>query len=83
MEIKEKPPAGFFKWINLSLKSVLKHPDINLGVFISGCFNTLFKESLIPLKKMKLYLFNYYETNDTLPVVDKVFVKSCMKITIV
>lgn len=21
------------------------------GVFISGCFNTLFKESLIPLKK--------------------------------
>ena len=26
---KEKPPDDFFKGIKLSLKSVLKHPDIN------------------------------------------------------
>lgn len=30
MEIKEKPPDDFFKGIKTSLKSVLKHPDINL-----------------------------------------------------
>ena len=30
MEIKEKPPEDFFKGIKTSLKSVLKHPDINL-----------------------------------------------------
>jgi hypothetical protein len=30
MSIKEKPPDDFFKGIKLSLKSVLKHPDINL-----------------------------------------------------
>jgi len=29
MEIQEKPPDDFFKGIKLSLKSVLKHPDIN------------------------------------------------------
>jgi len=29
MEIKEKPPDDFFKGIKISLKSVLKHPDIN------------------------------------------------------
>jgi len=29
MEIKEKPPDDFFKGIKTSLKSVLKHPDIN------------------------------------------------------
>jgi hypothetical protein len=26
---KEKPPDDFFKGIKISLKSVLKHPDIN------------------------------------------------------
>ena len=30
MSIKEKPPDDFFKGIKLSLKSVLKHADINL-----------------------------------------------------
>ena len=29
MDFKEKPPDDFFKGIKLSLKSVLKHPDIN------------------------------------------------------
>jgi hypothetical protein len=30
MSIKEKPPDDFFKGIKISLKSVLKHPDVNL-----------------------------------------------------
>ena len=29
MEVNEKPPDDFFKGIKTSLKSVLKHPDIN------------------------------------------------------
>ena len=30
LKIKEKPPEDFFKGIKTSLKSVMKHPDINL-----------------------------------------------------
>ena len=30
MSIKEEPYDDFFKGIKISLKSVLKHPDINL-----------------------------------------------------
>ena len=29
---------------------------------------------------MKLYLLNYYESHNALPVIDKVFINSCMKI---
>jgi len=79
MSIKEKPPDDFFKGIKLSLKSVLKHPDINTPK-ITNAVILCNKIVINVLLFMKLYLLNYYETHNTLPVIDKVFVNSCMKI---
>ena len=81
MSIKEKPPDDFFKGIKISLKSVLKHPDINTPK-ITNAVILCNKIVINVLLFMKLYLLNYYETNNTLPVIDKVFVNSCMKITV-
>ena len=79
MSIKEKPPDDFFKGIKFSLKSVLKHPDINTPK-ITNAVILCNKIVINVLLFMKLYLLNYYETNNNLPVIDKVFVNSCMKI---
>ena len=79
MSIKEKPPDDFFKGIKISLKSVLKHPDINTPK-ITNAVILCNKIVINVLLFMKLYLLNYYEMNNTLPVIDKVFVNSCMKI---
>lgn len=79
MELEEKPPDDFFKGIKTSLKSVLKHPDINLPKITHAVIqcnkiviNTLFF--------MKLYILDYYEQNKTLPNIDKTFINCCMKI---
>ena len=79
MEIQEKPPDDFFKGIKLSLKSVLKHPDINTPK-ITNAVIMCNKIVINVLLFMKLYLLDYYETHNALPVIDKVFVNSCMKI---
>ena len=61
------------------MKSVLKHPDINLPKITHAVIqcnkiviNTLFF--------MKLYILDYYEKNKTLPNIDKTFINCCMKI---
>jgi hypothetical protein len=79
MSIKEKPPDDFFKGIKISLKSVLKHPDINTTK-ITNAVILCNKIVINVLLFMKLYLLNYYETNNASPVIDKVFINSCMKI---
>jgi len=79
MEIQEKPPDDFFKGIKLSLKSVLKHPDINTPK-ITNAVIMCNKIVINVLLFMKLYLLDYYETHNTLPIIDNVFVNSCMKI---
>lgn len=79
MSIKEKPPEDFFKGIKLSLKSVLKHPDINTPKITNAVIQCN-KIVINVLLFMKLYLLNYYDTYNALPVIDKVFVNSCMKI---
>jgi len=79
MSIKEKPPDDFFKGIKLSLKSVLKHPDINTPKITNAVIQCN-KIVINVLLFMKLYLLNYYEIHKTLPIIDKVFINSCMKI---
>ena len=79
MSIKDKPPDDFFKGIKLSLKSILKHPDINTPK-ITNAVILCNKIVINVLLFMKLYLLNYYEIHKNLPVIDKVFVNSCMKI---
>jgi hypothetical protein len=80
MSIKEKPPdKGYFKCVKVPLKHVIKHPDINL----QKIGNTVIKAHKIvihTLQFMKLYLLDYYNTNNNLPKIDKVFINCCMKI---
>jgi hypothetical protein len=79
MDFKEKPPDDFFKGIKLSLKSVLKHPDINTPKITNAVIQCN-KIVINVLLFMKLYLLDYYETHKVLPIIDKVFINSCMKI---
>ena len=79
MNIKEEPPDDFFKCIKVSLKYVLKHfninqPKINKSVIKAN------KIVIHTLQFMKLYLLDYYDKNNSLPIVDKEFINSCMKI---
>jgi hypothetical protein len=79
MEIKEKPPDDFFKGIKTSLKSVLKHPDINLPKIT----NAVIKCNKIVIQTMmfmKLFLLDHYDKHNTLPYINDEFINSCMKI---
>jgi hypothetical protein len=79
MELKEKPPE-FFKTIKTSLKSVLKHQDINLPK-INDAIIRANKIVIHTLQFMKLFLLHYYENNNNkLPIINDEFINSCMKI---
>ena len=81
-EKKTKPPdkaTDFFKCIKIPLKHVLKNPDINLPKITDAVIKCN-KIVINTLMFMKLYLLDYFEKNNKLPEIDKVFVNSCMKI---
>ena len=79
MEIKEKPPDDFFKGIKTSIKSVLKHPDINLPKITNAVIKCN-KIVIQTLMFMKLFLLHHYDKHTTLPVINDEFINSCMKI---
>ena len=79
MEKEVNPPTDFFKGIKTSLKSVLKHPDINLPKIT----NAVIKCNKIVIQTMmfmKLFLLDHYDKNNSLPVINDEFINSCMKI---
>jgi len=79
MDIKEKPPE-FFKSIKTSLKSILKHPDINSSI-INDAVIKANKIVIHTLQFLKLYLLDYYEThNNKLPVISKELINNSMKV---
>jgi hypothetical protein len=57
----------------------LKNPDINLPKITDAVIKCN-KIVINTLMFMKLYLLDYFEKNNKLPEIDKVFVNSCMKI---
>ena len=75
---KEKPPE-FFKSIKTSLKSVLKHTEINTSKINDAVIKTN-KIVIHTLQYLKLYLLDYYENNNSLPVISKEFINNSMKI---
>jgi hypothetical protein len=79
MSVKEKPPDDFFKCVKVSLKHVLKNHDINQSK-INDVVIKAHKIVIHTLQFMKLYLLDYYDKNNTVPKIDKVFINSCMKI---
>jgi transposase len=81
-EKKTKPPdkpIDYFKCVKIPLKHVLKNPDINLPKITDAVIKCN-KIVINTLMFMKLYLLDYFEKNNKLPEIDKVFVNSCMKI---
>ena len=78
MDIKEKPPE-FFKSTKTSLKSILKHPEINTKK-INDVVIKSHKIVIHTLQFLKLYLLHHYETNRILPEIDKVLILNVMKV---
>ena len=79
---KTKPPdkpTDYFKCVKIPIKHVLKNPDINLPKITDAVIKCN-KIVINTLMFMKLYLLDYFEKNNKLPEIDKVFVNSCMKI---
>ena len=79
MDIKEKPPE-FFKSIKTSLKSILKHPNINSSI-INDAVIKANKIVIHTMQFLKLYLLDYYEHhNNALPVISKELINNSMKV---
>jgi len=81
-EKKTKPPdkaTNYFKCVKIPIKHILKNPDINLPKITNAVIKCN-KIIINTLMFMKLYLLDYFEKNNKLPEIDKVFVNSCMKI---
>jgi hypothetical protein len=77
--LKEKPPE-FFKSIKTSLKSILKHTDINTTK-INNAVIRANKIVIHTLHYLKLYLLDYYEKNNhSLPIISKEFINNTMKV---
>ena len=80
MENAKEKPLEFFKSIKTSLKSVLKHPEINTKILNDAVVKSN-KIVIHTLQFLKLYLLNYYENNNqTLPVISKELINNTMKV---
>ena len=67
---KEKPPE-FFKSVKTSMKSILKHTEINTTIINNAVIKSN-KIVIHTLQFLKLYLLDYYENNNgSLPVISK------------
>ena len=80
MERAKEKPLEFFKSIKTSLKSVLKHPEINTKILNDAVVKSN-KIVIHTLQFLKLYLLDYYENNNqTLPVISKELINNSMKV---
>ena len=76
---KDKPPDDYFKCVKVPLKHIVKHPDINIPKIQETAIMAN-KIVIHTLQFMKLYLLNYYDKHGKLPVIDKSFINTCIKI---
>ena len=77
--MEEKLPDDYFKCIKVPLKHVIKHPDINTPK-IQETAIIANKIVIHTLQFMKLYLLDYYDKHSNLPVIDKTFINTCIKV---
>ena len=76
---KEKPPE-FFKSTKTSLKSILKHPEINTTK-INDVVIKAHKIVIHTLQFLKMYILHHYQTySHTIPIIDKVLILNVMKV---
>jgi len=84
-EVPPKPPDkpafdfDFYKTVKVPIKHILKHPEIHLPK-INNAVRKCHQIVIHTLMFMKLYLLEYYETHQTLPVIDNKFIQTCMKV---
>ena len=80
MEKAKEKLHEFFKSTKTSLKSILKHPEINTKIINDAVVKSN-KIVIHTLQFLKLYLLDYYENNNqTLPVVSKELINNSMKV---
>jgi hypothetical protein len=76
---KEKP-TEFFKSTKTSLKSILKHPEINTKK-INDAVIKAHKIVIHTLQFLKMYILHHYQTySHTIPIIDKVLILNVMKV---
>lgn len=76
---KEKPPE-FFKSTKTSLKSILKHPEINTKK-INDVVIKAHKIVIHTLQFLKMYILHHYQTQShTIPIIDKILILNVMKV---
>ena len=79
-DVKEKNSDNkeYYKCIKVPLQHIIKHEDT-----LNKINNAVIKANKIvihALQFMKLYLLDYYDKNNSLPLIDKLFVNSILKI---
>ena len=79
MDVKENPPEDYMKGVKVPIKHVLKNPEINLPKITEAVIkcNKIYIQTL---QFMKLYLLDYYNKHNKLPIIDDEFINTCMKI---
>jgi len=76
---KEKQPE-FFKSTKTSIKSILKHPEINTKKINDVVFKA-HKIVIHTLQFLKMYILHHYQTySQSIPIIDKVLILNVMKV---
>ena len=82
-EVPPKPPDkltfDYYKAVKVPIKHILKQPEIHLPK-INNAVMKCHKIIVHTLMFMKLYLLDYYEKHQTLPVIDTKFINTIMKV---
>jgi hypothetical protein len=80
MEKAKEKPHEFFKSTKTSLKSILKHPEINTTK-INDVVIKAHKIVIHTLQFLKMYILHHYQTySHTIPIIDKVLILNVMKV---
>lgn len=75
----DKPTFHYYKAVKVPIRHILKNPVINLPKIYTAvrkCHQIV----IHTLMFMKLYLLDYYEKHQTLPIIDHKFIQTCMKV---
>jgi hypothetical protein len=75
----DKPTFDYYKAVKVPIKHILKQPEIHLPK-INNAVTKCHKIVVHTLMFMKLYLLDYYEKHQTLPVIDTKFINTIMKV---
>jgi hypothetical protein len=80
MEKAKEKPHEFFKSTKTSLKSILKHPEINTTK-INDVVIKAHKIVIHTLQFLKMYTLYHYQTHSqTIPIIDKILILNVMKV---